>query len=133
MRNTFARSFADKPDVRVTVQDGTFDTTGLPDGWADLVIVAQVRMLSFNYTSSEKNRHEALLLFINCASSLFTRWHSWYVEHWTDIECTRQAFHWCPDHEAAIKEFSRILKPNGVVILIWNLEDRWAFVFHILT
>lgn len=35
-----------------------------------------------------------------------------------------QAFHWCPDHEAAAKEFARILKPDGVVAFIWNLEDR---------
>lgn len=37
-----------------------------------------------------------------------------------------QAFHWCPDHEAAAKEFARILKPDGVVAFIWNLEDRYV-------
>ena len=35
-----------------------------------------------------------------------------------------QAFHWCPDYDAAATEFSRILKPGGIVVLIWNLEDR---------
>lgn len=35
-----------------------------------------------------------------------------------------QAFHWCPDHESALKEFARVLKPDGVVVLTWNLEDR---------
>jgi ubiquinone/menaquinone biosynthesis C-methylase UbiE len=35
-----------------------------------------------------------------------------------------QAFHWCLDHDAAAAEFSRILKPGGIVALIWNLEDR---------
>jgi ubiquinone/menaquinone biosynthesis C-methylase UbiE len=38
-----------------------------------------------------------------------------------------QAFHWCPDYDAASKEFARILKPNGIVALIWNLEDRYSF------
>jgi SAM-dependent methyltransferase len=35
-----------------------------------------------------------------------------------------QAFHWCPDYDAAAAEFARILKPGGIVVLIWNLEDR---------
>jgi SAM-dependent methyltransferase len=35
-----------------------------------------------------------------------------------------QAYHWCPDYDAASAEFSRILKPNGTVAYIWNLEDR---------
>lgn len=35
-----------------------------------------------------------------------------------------QAYHWCPDYEAASAEFSRILKPNGTVAFVWNLEDK---------
>lgn len=36
-----------------------------------------------------------------------------------------QAFHWChPDYDSAAAEFGRILKPGGVLALIWNLEDR---------
>ena len=47
-----------------------------------------------------------------------------------------QAYHWCPDYEAATAEFSRILKPNGTVAYIWNLEDRSAIdliygLFHL--
>ncbi|KZP11946.1 S-adenosyl-L-methionine-dependent methyltransferase [Athelia psychrophila] len=45
---------------------------------------------------------------------------------WADVIIIAQAFHWCPDYEAAAKEFARVLKPNGVVALIWNLEDRDA-------
>lgn len=37
-----------------------------------------------------------------------------------------QAYHWCPDFEAASAEFSRILKPNGAVAYTWNLEDKSA-------
>ncbi|TEB36361.1 S-adenosyl-L-methionine-dependent methyltransferase [Coprinellus micaceus] len=74
MRSVFSKSVNDE---RVKVSDGTFDTTGVEDGWADLVVIAQ-------------------------------------------------AFHWCPDHQRAAKEFERILKPNGAVAMIWNLEDRDA-------
>ncbi|KAL1944507.1 hypothetical protein VTO73DRAFT_2937 [Trametes versicolor] len=62
-------------DPRVSAQEGTFDTTGIEDGWADLVVIAQ-------------------------------------------------AFHWCPDYDKAVAEFARVLKPEGVVAFIWNLEDR---------
>ncbi|KAG8935694.1 hypothetical protein FRC02_006970 [Tulasnella sp. 418] len=70
-------------DERVSCSEGTFERTGAPDEWADLVIVAQ-------------------------------------------------AWHWCPDFDKALAEISRVLKPNGVAILIWNLEDnRTAWVKHV--
>jgi SAM-dependent methyltransferase len=43
-----------------------------------------------------------------------------------------QAFHWCPDFARASAEFGRILKPGGVLALIWNLEDRYV-VWHLFT
>ncbi|KAI0054448.1 S-adenosyl-L-methionine-dependent methyltransferase [Artomyces pyxidatus] len=43
-----------------------------------------------------------------------------------DLVVIAQAFHWCPDYGAAAVEFARVLKPGGVVALIWNLEDRDA-------
>lgn len=71
MRATFD---ATTKDARVSTLDGTFEHTGVEDGWADLVIVAQ-------------------------------------------------AFHWCPDYDAAMVEFARASKPTGIVAFIWNLED----------
>ena len=72
MREVFASTVHDS---RVTVAEGTFDTTGVPDASADAIIIAQ-------------------------------------------------AFHWCPDYNKAFIEFARVLKPGGIVALIWNLEDR---------
>ena len=38
-----------------------------------------------------------------------------------------QCFHWShPDYSSSVEEFARILKPEGTLGLIWNLEDRNA-------
>ncbi|KJA14644.1 hypothetical protein HYPSUDRAFT_72456 [Hypholoma sublateritium FD-334 SS-4] len=42
---------------------------------------------------------------------------------WADLIVIAQAYHWCPDYEKASAEFARILKPDGTLALIWNLED----------
>ncbi|PIL24062.1 hypothetical protein GSI_13813 [Ganoderma sinense ZZ0214-1] len=72
MRDVFAKGTT---DTRASVHAGTFDSTSVEDGWADLIVIAQ-------------------------------------------------AFHWCPDYNKASIEFARVLKPGGIVALIWNLEDR---------
>lgn len=72
MREVFCASVQDE---RVSIADGTFESTGIEDGWADIIIIAQ-------------------------------------------------AFHWCPDFDRGSAEFARILKPNGIVTFVWNLEDR---------
>lgn len=45
-------------------------------------------------------------------------------DNWADVIIIAQAFHWCPDFEKAAQEFNRVLKPNGTLSMIWNLEDR---------
>ncbi|KAJ7176634.1 S-adenosyl-L-methionine-dependent methyltransferase [Mycena filopes] len=45
---------------------------------------------------------------------------------WADVVVIAHAFHWCLDYEAAAAEFTRVLKPDGVLALIWNNEDRDA-------
>ncbi|KAF9242133.1 S-adenosyl-L-methionine-dependent methyltransferase [Melanogaster broomeanus] len=45
---------------------------------------------------------------------------------WADLIIIAQAFHWCPDYGKACTEFARILKPDGAITFIWNLEDRDA-------
>ena len=92
MREVFAKSVHDE---RVSVSEGTFDTTGVENGWADLVVIAQVPQLSLLLGSEFAHAFRML-----------------------------QAFHWCPDYDKASAEFARILKPDGIVAFIWNLEDR---------
>ncbi|KAJ7769023.1 S-adenosyl-L-methionine-dependent methyltransferase [Mycena olivaceomarginata] len=45
---------------------------------------------------------------------------------WADLVVVAQALHWAPDFGRAAEEFGRILKPGGVLVFIWNLEDRDA-------
>lgn len=39
MRDQFSKMVN---DPRVSVAHGTFDSTGVPDGWADVIVIAQV-------------------------------------------------------------------------------------------
>lgn len=80
-------------EEKATIEDGTFESTAIPDGWADLVFVAQV---------SSTWGHALRLI----------------------LSLVVQAFHWCPDYDKACAEFARILKKDGAVVFIWNLEDR---------
>ncbi|CAD6898335.1 unnamed protein product [Tilletia controversa] len=48
------------------------------------------------------------------------------MEGTTDLILIAQAWHWAQDHQAALSNFARVLKPNGCLALIWNLEDRDA-------
>ncbi|SJL00597.1 uncharacterized protein ARMOST_03910 [Armillaria ostoyae] len=51
---------------------------------------------------------------------------------WADLVVIAQAgnfpmaFHWCQNYDATASELARILKPTGVVSIIWNLPDRKA-------
>lgn len=40
-----------------------------------------------------------------------------------DAVVSAQAFHWL-DHDLALREFQRILKPGGWVVLLWNERDN---------
>jgi len=44
MRSAFSQAVK---DGRVTVAEGTFDATGIAEGWANLVVIAQVCGFSF--------------------------------------------------------------------------------------
>lgn len=48
MRQVFSNTVKDE---RVSVADGTFQTIGVEDGWADIIIIAQVSLCSTNTAS----------------------------------------------------------------------------------
>lgn len=55
-----------------------------------------------------------------------------YVEDgWADIIVIAQAFHWCPDYDSAWAEFARILKPNGIIAGIWNIDDKYCIIIFL--
>ncbi|CDU25967.1 uncharacterized protein SPSC_06138 [Sporisorium scitamineum] len=43
-----------------------------------------------------------------------------------DAVVVAQAWHWCQDWDAALQQVAQSLRPNGILALIWNLEDREA-------
>lgn len=43
-----------------------------------------------------------------------------------DLVVIAQAWHWCPDFDAALRHIAASLRPGGVLALLWNLEDRDA-------
>lgn len=43
-----------------------------------------------------------------------------------DLVVIAQAWHWCPDFDAALRHIAASLRPGGVLALLWNLEDREA-------
>jgi SAM-dependent methyltransferase len=42
---------------------------------------------------------------------------------WADVVVVGQAFHWF-DHQRALPEIARILKPRGHLALVWNVRDE---------
>ncbi|KAF5392395.1 hypothetical protein D9757_001544 [Collybiopsis confluens] len=74
MRAQFEKTVSSS-GVKVSAKEGSFTDTGIEDGWADIVVIAQ-------------------------------------------------AYHWAhPNYDGASKEFARILRPSGIVVYVWNLED----------
>jgi len=58
---------------------------------------------------------------VSCRDGLFDK--TGAADGWADLIVVAQAWHWCPDYNRALSEFARVLKPGGIAVFIWNLED----------
>ncbi|CAO3650145.1 unnamed protein product [Cunninghamella blakesleeana] len=52
-----------------------------------------------------------------------TSWNTGFEDQSLDAVVVAQAFHWFDDIQS-LKEFHRVLKPNGKLLLIWNMESK---------
>lgn len=43
-----------------------------------------------------------------------------------DLLTIAQAWHWCEDWNGALKTIAQVLKEDGILAIVWNLEDREA-------
>ncbi|KAG8806966.1 hypothetical protein FRC17_004703 [Serendipita sp. 399] len=60
---------------------------------------------------------------VTCSDGTFTQTNE--ATGWADAVFIAQAFHWAhPNYDATSREIARILKPNGIAFLVWNMENR---------
>lgn len=43
-----------------------------------------------------------------------------------DLITIAQAWHWCENWNGALEQLANVLKPGGILAIVWNLEDREA-------
>lgn len=59
---------------------------------------------------------------IKCLDGLF--WEINQPDSSADLVVCAQSWHWCHKQNEGLEEIARVLKPNGYMIWIWNLNDR---------
>jgi len=115
------KSFCDKPDIIIDLGAGTGKLTRLlgPIGAREIVAIEPVSAMRENL----KNIPIITKIIDGTAE------HIPFDDHTVDIIVCGQAFHWFANHRA-LAEFNRVLKPNGFLVLIWNIADNsgreWA-------
>ncbi|UJR26481.1 hypothetical protein I4U23_007808 [Adineta vaga] len=115
------KSLYDKPDIIIDLGAGTGKLTRLlgPVGAREVVAIEPVLSMR------EKLKNIPLITKILDG----TAEHIPFDDHTIDMIISGQAFHWFANHRA-LTEFHRVLKPNGLLILLWNSTDdggkQWA-------
>ena len=115
------KSLYDKPDIIIDLGAGTGKLTRLlgPIGAREIIAIEPVLAMREN------------LKKIPIITKILdgTAEHIPFEENTIDIIICGQAFHWFANH-SALAELNRVLKPNGLLILVWNSSDstgqQWA-------
>jgi ubiquinone/menaquinone biosynthesis C-methylase UbiE len=117
----FIKSLCDKPDIIVDLGAGTGKITRLlgPIGAREIIAIEPVSAMRENL----KNIPIITKIVDGTAE------HIPLEDHSVDMIICAQAFHWFANHRA-LAEFNRVLKSNGLLVLVWNINDyggkEWA-------
>jgi len=115
------KSLCNKPDIIVDIGAGTGKLTRLlgPIGAREIIAIEPVSAMRENL----KNIPIITKIIDGTAE------HIPFEDHTIDMIICGQSFHWFANHRT-LAEFNRVLKSNGLVVLVWNLADNrgreWA-------
>jgi ubiquinone/menaquinone biosynthesis C-methylase UbiE len=115
------KSLCKNPDIVIDLGAGTGKLTRLlgPIGARELVAIEPV--------SAMREHLKNIPIITKIIDG--TAEHIPFEDHTVDMIICGQAFHWFANHRA-LAEFHRVLKSNGVLVLLWNIPDmtgkEWA-------
>ena len=117
----FIKSLHEKPDVIIDLGAGTGKLTRLlaPLGAREIIAIEPVEAMRENL--------KTIPIITKIVDG--TAEHIPFEDNSIDMIISAQAFHWFANHQA-LAEFNRVLKSNGLLVLLWNIDDsskkEWA-------
>jgi ubiquinone/menaquinone biosynthesis C-methylase UbiE len=115
------KSLCDKPDIIIDMGAGTGKLTRLLGtmGARELVAIEPVSAMRENL-----KKIPIITKIIDGTAENIP-----FEDHTVDMIICGQSFHWFANHRA-LAEFNRVLKSNGLLVLLWNIQDntgeKWA-------
>jgi ubiquinone/menaquinone biosynthesis C-methylase UbiE len=117
----FIKTLHDKPDIIIDLGAGTGKFTRLlaPLGAREIIAIEPVAAMRENL--------KTIPIITKIVDG--TAEHIPFEDHSIDMILCAQSFHWFANHRA-LAEFNRVLKSNGLLVLVWNKDDnsqrQWA-------
>jgi ubiquinone/menaquinone biosynthesis C-methylase UbiE len=115
------KSLCDKPNIIIDLGAGTGKLTRL------LGPLDAREIIAIEPTSSMRENLQKIPIITKIIDG--TAEHIPFENNTIDMIICGQSFHWFANHRA-LAEINRVLKPNGLLILVWNFQDNsereWA-------